>query len=182
MVIVADHELIHRRVVDASDVLTELHGNLCIGCGTFRMHFQQFKRREIPLLLMAGVQSMCLQHIVLALTKLIEFWERYHDVVPEEFRAEFKALLKELNRRGVREFRNAAAGHIWANELGRPLVQSEVQERLTRIADGDREKFLQWVFGEQVNVYPTTVVSIVEAVRDRLMEVHGIPPAAVIDR
>jgi hypothetical protein len=171
-----------RRRVDASDVLTELHGNLCIACGTFRMHFAQFERGEMPLLLMVGVQTMCLQHIVLALAKLAEFWERFHDVVPTEYREQFKLLLKELRRRGVKEFRNKAAGHIWDKDLGRPLVQSEIQERLLRIADGDRRTFLEWVFGEQENIYPKTVVSIVEAVRDRLMELHGVPPNDVVNR
>ena len=73
-------------------------------------------------------------------------------------------------------------GHIWDNAKERPLVHSEIVARLNQITGNDLGRFLRWVNDPDGNVYPATVVSIVEAIRDAIMRQHSISPDEFIER
>ncbi|MDX9762878.1 MAG: hypothetical protein RBT82_12560, partial [Desulfomonilia bacterium] len=65
---------------------------------------------------------------------------------------------------------NKHIGHIWDKDNKRPLHNSEILRRVNEITQNNIEEFLKWVNDPTDNVFPKTVVSIVETVRDRLVQ------------
>ena len=168
--------------IDAVDTLNDLIGDLAAGTLVLRDYCQQYKTGAFNLNQMSAVQKMCLSHLVLAFVKLLEFWKRYHQLVPDKHRADLKALNDTLKRKGVRDFRNKVAGHIWDSKQGRPLRHSEIMASLEVLTDGHLDQFLRWVNNPDGNTYPQTVLSVIEALRDSLVDEHGIQVPEVIDR
>jgi hypothetical protein len=70
-------------------------------------------------------------------------------------------------------FRNAVAGHLYDRETQKPLTADEVSARANAVTQGNLEEFFLWVNNKQDNSYPTTVVSIVQQVRDMLRDEHN---------
>jgi len=169
--------------IDAVDTLNDLIGDLVTGTMVLRVYHQQYRTGgAFNLEQMIAVQKMCLSHLVLAFVKLLEFWKRYHQLVPDKHRADLKALNDTLKRKGVRDFRNKVAGHIWDSKQGRPLRHSEIMASLEVLTDGHLDQFLRWVNNPDGNTYPQTVLSVIEALRDSLVDEHGIQVPEVIDR
>ena len=50
--------------------------------------------------------------LFVTLAKWIEFYDHHKALIPTEIRGKCKQLRNELNRRGVRKFRNEVVGHI----------------------------------------------------------------------
>jgi hypothetical protein len=73
-------------------------------------------------------------------------------------------------------------GHIWDNEQQRPLIHSEIKTRLAQLTGGDMPGFLNWLNNPTADEFPSTVVGIVETVRDALMSEYSISPDEFIDR
>ena len=113
---------------------------------------------------------MSLSYLFLTLDKWTEFYERFHDVIPDDCRSECKSLVKEVHRRKIKGFRNTFVGHIWDKKQGRPLTGAEIEAAADAIVDGDEDAFSTWCNNREHNEYPDTVVSIVEHTRDRLSE------------
>ena len=170
------------RIVDAIDVLNDLVGDLGTGTNVLRDYHAQAAAGKMPADILSGVQRLCVSHIVLGCCKFIEFYERFHDVVPEEHRPVAKRLLKELNARGMVEFRNTVAGHIRHNQLGRPLRNSEITGLLQEMMRGSVEGFLSWVNELQSGARNETVTAVIESLRDALIELHEVSPDEVLRR
>jgi len=168
--------------VHAVDVLNDFVGDLVGGVMLFREWDVQFKAGRVPEMLMVNVQKICISHLVLGLCKFVEFYQRFHQIIPSEYRETCKNLVRDINRKGVIEFRNKCVGHIWDTRLQRPLIHSEIMARLGRLTDGDMSGFLNWINNPKGNQFPSTVVSIVEAVRNALMSEHFIAPDEIITR
>ncbi len=113
---------------------------------------------------------MCLSYLFLTLVKWTEFYDRFHHVIPADCRADCKSLLKEVDRRDIKRFRNTFVGHIWDTKHGRPLTNPEIEVAVTAIVEGDKDAFSTWCNDHKGNVYPVTVVSIVEHTRNRIRE------------
>jgi len=76
--------------------------------GTLRAH----KQGLLNMGQMVSVQKIYLSNLILALTKWLEFYKHYHDLIPEEFRSTVKSTNKVLNEKKVRKFRNKCIGHV----------------------------------------------------------------------
>ncbi len=74
------------KAIDAVDILNDLIGDLSVG--TRVLMDCRARRREFTVEQMSAVQKMCLSHLVLGFAKLLEFWKRYHDTVPDNYRAD----------------------------------------------------------------------------------------------
>jgi hypothetical protein len=61
-------------------------------------------------------------------------------------------------------------------------MHSEIMARLGRLTDGDMSGFLDWINNPKSNQFPSTVISVVETVRDALMSEHSIAPDEIINR
>ena len=117
---------------------------------------------------------MCVWHVILTLSKWQEVYDCYNQVFPIGLREASQTLCKELERRGVRNFRNTVVGHILDKKTKRPILATEINAKLTKIFNGSPETFLLWVNNPDGNHFPDTVVGIVEHVRDRLMQDFSI--------
>lgn len=90
--------------------------------------------------------------------------------------------MREIKQKGVVEFRNKCIGHIWDKDQHRPLIHSEIVTRLDRLTGANLSGFMDWINDPKANTFPSTVVSIVETVRDTLMTQHGITQDEFINR
>jgi len=120
------------------------------------------------------LRRLCLSHLIVTLSKWTELYDRYKAVIPREARRACLDLRKEIERRGIREFRNKVVGHTWDSAVKRPLTHDEIDTRLTQVLNGDQQTFLAWVNNPRDNVFPNTVVSICEETRERIRVEHGL--------
>jgi hypothetical protein len=170
------------KAVHAADILNDLIGDLFSGTMLFRQWINQFQRGQIPAELMVTIQKICISHLVLALCKFREFYKRFRTVIPPKHLQTCKSLLHQIDQKGVLEFRNKCVGHIWDNDHQRPLKHSEIMKHLARLTDNDMQGFLNWINNPPTNEFPSTVISIVEIVRDALISEYSISPDEFLDR
>ena len=168
--------------IDAADLLNDFIGDIVTGVMAFREYDQQYRRRLLPLNLMVPIQKMCLSHLMLTLSKWLEVHEKYHTIFPSQAASVCRELNKTIRQRGIPDFRNKCVGHIWDKQTGRPLVQSEIMSKLNTIIAGSLPDFLKWLNDPAGNIYPKTVVSIVEKIRDDIVAEHNIQPDEIIER
>ncbi len=161
-------------ILDAIGVLNDLVNDLVAGTMVFENYQSRFTMGQFSQPGIVAVQKMCVSHLILGLNKLCEFWKVFHRLVPAELRPEMKALVSELQRRGIKEFRNTVVAHVWDKNRRRTRTQSEVIAQLNQISAGDPGGFLMWLNNPNDNAYPKTVVSIVQALLDHLRELHGV--------
>lgn len=170
------------QAVYAADVLNDLVGDFVSGVMLFHEWETILNAGDVTQETKIAVQKISLFHLVLGLSKFEEFYHRFHQVIPPQYRAACKALVRELRQKGVTKFRNKCVGHIWDNDQQRPLVHSEIMARFDNITGGNIPAFLEWINDPKGNIYPSTVVSIVETVRDALMAQYCITFEEFIDR
>ena len=125
------------------------------------------------------VHKMCLSSLVLTLYKWLEFYDKYHIIIPDRLYGECRELTKDLTRRKIYDFRHTCLGHIWDKKNNRPLYNSELIERLNDIAGEDLFSFLDWISSPHRNQFPDTVVSIIETLRNELAASYSIAPREV---
>lgn len=106
--------------------------------------------------------------LFVTLAKWIEFYDRYHILIPPDARDICKSLRNELDRRGVREFRNKVVGHIWSKKHSRPLLPNEIEILDRKITKGDAREFLRWINDPNNNKLGGTIVGTSEFVRDAI--------------
>jgi hypothetical protein len=168
--------------IDAVDTLNDLMGDLVAATQVLQEYMQRYQDGSVNLNQMSAVQKMCLSHLILALSKQLEFWRRYQIIVPAKHRSELEELNDSLRRKGVLDLRNKVAAHIWDTKQRRPLRHSEIKERLEDLTGASLGEFLRWVNNPKDNSYPTTVLSIIETLRDSLVAEHSIQIQEVIER
>ena len=175
-------EIERNSILDAIYVLNDLVNDLMAGTMVFENYQSRFTRGEFSQPGIVVVQKMCVSHLILGLNKLCEFWEVFHQLVPAELRPEIKDLVSELQRRGIKEFRNTVVAHVWDRKRRRTPTQTEAIEQLNRISAGDPGGFLEWLNNPNDNAYPKTVVSIVQNLRDHLLALHGVNADEIFQR
>lgn len=124
-----------------------------------------------------SIERFALGYLFLTLCKWTEFYDRFLHVTPDDCRAKCKSLTREIRRRKIPEFRNTFIGHIWDKKRGRPLTGAEIEAAAEVIVEGDADGFCAWCNNHEDNKYPNTVASIVEHVRDRLIEEFSLTAA-----
>ncbi|MGC2457949.1 MAG: hypothetical protein WA435_08135 [Gallionellaceae bacterium] len=170
------------QAVDAVDLLNDFVGDCVAGVMVLRSYQAGLKRHQNGGTALVAIHKMCISYIVLTLFKWLEFHEKYKSVIPDQHKKACKNLYKLLEQKGIRPFRHKCIGHIWDDDLKRPLFNSEIMTRLDNIIDNDLDKFLNWINDPTGNVYPNTVVSIVETLRDSLVQEHKIHENEIIKR
>lgn len=170
------------RILDAVDVLNDLVGDLVTGTNVLREYQALNVAGKIHGDLLPGIRRMCVSHIVLSCCKFIEFYDHFHDLLPENQRAAAKALRREFNTRGMTSFRNKVVGHIWDNNQGRPLQLSEITQQLQVMMKNDVTEFLDWINRLESGVQPDTVAATVEEIRNSLIASHTVSPDEAIRR
>lgn len=158
------------RAIEAFWILNDFVGDLI--CGTKAIEYfdtPRFKAGATDQVLRI-YNKMAESFIFLTLAKWIEFYDRYQVLIPPEQQATCKQLRNELDKRGIREFRNKVVGHIWSKKHSRPLLPSELEKLDKKIMKGDGNKFLKWINDPSNNYFGTTIVGTSEAVRDEIQK------------
>ena len=170
------------KAIQAADTLNDFVGDFVSGVMLLREYDGHYRAGRIKLPLMVTVQKICLSHLILSLCKFAEFYDRFKGVIPSEHQSTCRSLVRTITQKGVVEFRNKCVGHIWDKDQGRPLLNSEIMDRLDRMTDQNVDTFMKWLNDPKANVYPSTVVSVVETVRDSLMTKYSLSPDEIINR
>ena len=119
------------------------------------------------------VKRMCLSHLILTVYKWTEFYDRFKEIIPEDCRVVSKTLVKNIERREIKSFRDRFIGHIWDRRKNRPLDEDEIISCVNTITGGDEDSFLRWCNNPDDKSSPT-VVSVIERVRDRIKEEYDV--------
>lgn len=114
------------------------------------------------------LRKMSLSYLFITLTKWVEFYDKYHNVLSPDIRPVVKAIKTKIEQKGIVDFRNNVVGHIWNKRVRRPLGKEEIEQGLERIIGPSPEAFFFWINDPANNVFPNTVVSVAEELRRRL--------------
>jgi hypothetical protein len=168
-------ERIH--AIEATRLLNEFVGDLVVSSRAMEWLELPALQPKVSHEFKVTMNRMCVWHLIATLSKWQEVYDCYHEVFPGDVRKASRDLRKELEKRGVRDFRNTVVGHILDKKTKKPLSRTDIDQRLNKISSGDYEGFLRWVNASGGNVFPNTVVSIVEQIRDRLTQEYSITQA-----
>jgi len=165
------------KAIEAFRMLNDFVGDLVAGTRSLEVFESPAFASKLGENTQLILRRMCLSHVVVTLSKWAELYDRYRAVIPNGQREACLSLRKEIDTRGIRDFRNAVVGHIWDDTLKRPLVRSEVDERLARVLGDSQQAFLAWINNPVSNDFPKTVVAICEAARESIRAEHGLNDA-----
>lgn len=158
------------RAVEAFWILNDFVGDLICATQAFEyFDTPKFKAGATEQVLRI-YNKMADSFLFVTLAKWIEFYDRYHVLIPPDARSICEQLRDELDQRGVREFRNKVVGHMWSKKYRRPLLPSEIDDLDRKITKGDAKAFLRWINDPNNNRLGATVVGTSEAVRDAIKE------------
>ncbi len=156
------------RAVEAFWILNDFVGDLIGGTRAFEYFETPKFKAAATYQVLRLYNKMADSFLFLTLAKWIEFYDRYHVLIPADVRPICKELRNELDQRGVREFRNKVVGHIWSKKHRRPLLPNEIEELDRKITKGDAKAFVKWINDPSSNRLGTTIVGTSEAVRDAI--------------
>ena len=176
------HNTDRNSIIDAVYVLNDIFDYLVAGTMVFNKYQTMYESGEFSQPGIVAIQKMCVSHLILALSKLIEFWKHYHYLVPNDLRAEMKATIAKLHSSDLKHFRNTVVAHIWDKKINRIRTQYEAIELLNRISGNNPKSFLLWLNNPDGNIYPKNLVSIVETLRDRLRKDYNVSTDEVFNR
>ncbi|WNM61202.1 hypothetical protein [Candidatus Nitrospira neomarina] len=156
------------RAIEAFWILNDIGGDL-IGATRAFEYFEtpNFKGGATDRVLRI-FNRMADSFLFVTLAKWIEFYDRYHVLIPPDARPICESLRNELDKRGVREFRNTVIGHIWSKKHSRPLLPNEIEILARKITKGDSKEFLKWINDPNNNQLGETIVGTTEFVRDAI--------------
>jgi hypothetical protein len=163
------------RAVAAFHVLNHLLSDLLVASRIRDLFFEGLNPPPPPMIL-AGVNRVCLSTLFLALCKWAEFYDAFHDLIPDAYRKGARDLRDVVKKRRIVDFRNRFVGHILDKRKGRPLTLGEIDESVEAIVRGDQDAFVRWCNDRNpvANLYPDTVVGIIETIRDGIRDGYGL--------
>ena len=170
------------RAIEAIDILNDFIADCIAPVNVFKDYLIKWDGDDSKQSSLVAVYRLCMSQIILTLFKWVEFYEKYHDLIPENMRDDCKMLLKRVKARDIEYFRNSCIGHIWNKEKNRPLHNSEIEELLNKITLNHVGKFMKWVNDSDNNSYPNTVVSIVESLRDTIATKNSVSYEEVLKK
>jgi len=81
--------------------------------------------------------------------------------------------MKIIEGKSIYDFRSKYVAHLIDQKTGRPLNFDELEQYIDGIFGKDEANFIRWV-NDQKNVFPSTVVSVIEKTRDEIMKQNQI--------
>ena len=153
---------------EVTEIANTLVLDLMIGLRSLDIFNAIHKTQPLSANMRVGLGRLSTTHLILALAKWQEFYKRYKGVIPHGLSSAAKNAYKELERRGIREFRNKVVGHIWDDELNRPLLAEEIQRRLAKVLEPDEETFHRWIYDPVAADKGDHLVGLTEKIRDEL--------------
>ncbi len=167
------------KAIEAYKILNDILGDLVIGSNTVDHLFHPLLSSKMDEPYKVGVTRLCVFHLIITLNKYIEFYQHYKDVIPKETVESCKELMKILKDRQIQKFRNKVAGHIWDKDKKAPITAQDHDTYLQKIYDGNFDAFLLWINNPDSNVFPKTIVSIIEATKKKIAENYAIDDSEI---
>jgi hypothetical protein len=162
------------KAIEAYRILNDLLGDLVIGTRSVELFAQPFISSQMSKAFKIGVTRLCVFHLIISLNKYIEFYKHYKSIIPDEVQDACKGLMKLLKDKKVPDFRNTVVGHIWNKDKKAPITEEEHDNYSKKIYGGNFETFLLWINNSNSNIFPETVVSIVEHTKNKIAEKYKI--------
>jgi hypothetical protein len=163
-----------RRTREAFRLANDLHLDLITGTQIYSLLQKMLAAKPASEMIQVGISRMCLSYVIVALSKWVEYYDKYKSFIPSDVKNHAKNLRNEIERRGIRDFRNKTVGHVWDNEKKMPVTMQETESRLQRIlGPDDLDGFMRWVNHATDNQFPRNVVMVVERVRDHIQATNG---------
>ena len=163
-----------RKAREAFRLANDLMLDLVAGTSAYTILKAQLRRtRDVPDHVDTAVFRLCLFHTITTLSRWVELYDRYKDVIPPDVRPASKSLRAQVKTRGIVDFRNKVVGHIWDLEQHRALSNTEVQQRLNAITSSDYAGFFEWAGDPDAPSSAPSAAQVIERVRDSLRSVHS---------
>jgi len=156
------------KLKEASAILNTLVLDLMVGLRSIDIFRSVNDKQPLSQKMRAGLNRLSTIHLLLALAKWMEFYNKYKGLIPYELAPAAKANYKKLRSRDVREFRNKVVGHIWDDKLKRALSTDEVHGRLEKILGPDEDSFNRWIYDADATSRTDHLVGLTEEIRDAL--------------
>jgi len=169
------------RALDAARLLDRLLIDVVVGTRILDIFESQNSKNTIQPVVFHGMRRMSHSHTLLGLSKFIEFYKTYHDLIPPACRTPCKNMMKIIESKKIYDFRSKYVAHVIDEDTGRPLNLNELEDYIGAIFGQDETSFIRWV-NDQKNVFPTTVVSVLEKTRDEMMRENGISKGEMSQR
>ena len=167
------------KAIEAYKILNDILADLVIGTRSVEHLFNLLQSVPRDGSYKTGVTRLCAFHIILSLTKYIEFYQHYKNVIPVEVRGSCKDLIKILKNKKIVEFRNKVVGHVWDKDKRAPITDAEHDNYIKQIYGDNFEAFLLWINNPDNNIFPKTVVSIVEHTKNKIAKNYNIIDAEI---
>jgi hypothetical protein len=160
-------------VLDAVRLLDRLLIDVVVGTRSLDIFERLNSKTAIRPVVFHGMRRLSHSHTLLGLSKFIEFDKAYHNLIPLPCQTPCKDMMKIIESKRIYDFRSKYVAHVIDEDTGRPLNLNQVEEYIEAIFGQDETNFIKWV-NDQKNIFPTTVVSVLEKTRDKKMEENGI--------
>lgn len=133
------------KAIEAYTILNQLIGDF-LGCTQLLKLFgPQYMGKDLSEQTQIVAHRVCMSHLIMTLAKFSEFYKNYRKIIPQEQISSAKVLVKEIETRGVIDFRNKVVGHIWDKDNSRPLTKEEIEKKLNKIRKNNHTQFILWV-------------------------------------
>jgi hypothetical protein len=153
---------------EAVSILDMLILDMMVGLRSMDLFSAIDDKRPMSVNMRAGLTRLSTMHLILALAKWMEFYKHYKNLIPEGSVANAKTVYKDLDRRGVRDFRNRVVGDIWDKNVGKPLSKEDTQKWLTRVIGPDEAAFNRWIYDPDAMDCTSHLVGLTEKIRNAL--------------
>jgi hypothetical protein len=169
-----DEEKMNKKAIEAYGILNAILGDLVVGTRTIDHLYYPLLYLPRDESYKIAITRLCVFHIIITLNKYIEFYKHYNRVIPDDIRNSCKDLMKILEEKQIQKFRNKVVGHIWDDDTNAPITNREHDTYMQKIYGETFDSFLLWINNPNNNVFPNTVVSIVETAKKRIAEEYNI--------
>jgi hypothetical protein len=161
------------RALDGARLLDRLLIDVIVGTRSLEIFERLNRQKTIHPVVFHGMRRMCHSQTLLGLSKFLEFYDAYHDLIPTECKEHCKNIKKGIEAKKIYDFRSKYVAHLIDKSTGRPLDPDQLDHYVRNIFGDDERHFILWV-NDQKKKFPETVVSVLERTRDGIMKDHAI--------
>jgi len=129
----------------AFNTLTELIGNIDGAVFTLAEAIDSANDRRLDHMMFVHIFRMTVSWVILSLAKSKELWGRYGKLAQEHTKTSMRAIMKEIDTRGIVSLRNKAIAHLLDKETNQPISPEKLQMEFAAMVRGNLQDFIHWV-------------------------------------
>lgn len=174
-----NHDEQRERAVDACALLNDFVTSLTTATGVIRRSYKEENNYqnclpypEIPVFLF--VRRMAFHYIIIYLKKWNEFWRLYNNIIPDEYKEDFRVINNKIEEIGAIQYRNKCVGHILDNDTKRPMTKAFEEKAIKSVVGPKEEDFLRWVNADRSMPSSKSLVNVAQKTRDLIASQWGL--------